>query len=143
MAKATHYTAINRPPKVKLMCTEDEGKTRQSDKEGCDINKIMARYVKTGVIPVDQRQGMFMDVSEMPDYQSALENVINAEKLFMSLPAKLRKEFGNDPATFLDFCSDPENATKLVELGLMPDPDAGEPEPEPAPEPEPSPPPAP
>lgn len=112
------YSQVNRPPKVVLRC-EEPSRTRQSERDKCDVNKIMARYEKTGMIPVDQRQAFFADVSTMGDYRTALDNVRRANEFFMSLPAKVRSRFENDAAAFLDFVSDPGNRGELVELGLV------------------------
>lgn len=109
---------LNRPPKVKLIC-EDESRARQSEKERCDVNKIMAKYQRTGVIPMDMRQAAFADVSQVSDYRTALDNVRRAKEFFMTLPPKVRQRFMNDPAEFLDFVGNPENRGELEELGLV------------------------
>jgi len=95
--------------------------TRQEFAEECDINTIMARYEKTGVWPmVDAPEARYLDCSEIPDFQSALHVVIEAEKAFMSLPAIVRRDFDNDPAKFVDFACDPENLGQMREWGLAP-----------------------
>lgn len=113
------YTAYNPPPSVPYVCT-GKSLTRQSEAKDCDVNVIMARYEKTGVIPVQSREAFYADVSEMGDYRTAVHQVKMAEEYFGSLPARVRSEFDNDPAAFLDFVSDPENRGKMVELGLLP-----------------------
>lgn len=112
------YTALDRPEKVKLVCKE-KTRTRQSEKKDCDINVIMARFEKTGVLPVDSRPMFFADVSEVGDYRTALDRVRQADEFFMSLPAAVRSRFANDAAEFLDFVSDPSNADELVKMGLI------------------------
>ena len=52
------------------------------------------------------------------DFQEAMETVVRAEQAFRNLPSKIRKEFQNDPAQFLDFVHDPENQDRMVEMGL-------------------------
>ena len=98
----------------------EETMTKQSHKKECDINGIMARYEKTGLIEhVNNHQGDYGDFTEAPsDYQSALDQVIAAQEMFMTIPAKVRAQFGNDPGQFLKFVEDPANAEQLVELGL-------------------------
>lgn len=120
------YSQVNRPPKVLCTCLE-KGRTRQSEAKACDVNRIVAKYHKTGIIPVSQRPALYADVSQMGDYRSALEQVQKADEAFMALPSKLRARFENDPAAFLDFCSDPGNRDEMRELGLL------EPEGQPAP----------
>lgn len=97
---------------------------KQSMRDECDINMILARYAKTGLLtPVVTRPPMFVDVSEVGDYRQAVQNVESAQNLFMELPATTRARFANDPAQFLDFATDPANETEMIELGLLPEPE--------------------
>ncbi len=92
--------------------------TQQHSKDAADINKIMARYIKTGVIDhVAKYQGQYLDNSDI-DYHSSQNIIIKADSMFAELPSNVRREFQNDPATFLKFVHDPDNHKKLVELGL-------------------------
>ncbi len=98
-----------------------KGRTKQSFKDECDIHRILSSYARTGLLThVAARPGYYADVADMPDYRSALDAVKSAEGLFMALPAVTRSRFENDPAKFLDFCSDSENEAELRELGLLP-----------------------
>lgn len=99
------------------ICRE-KSMTRQSEAEECDINRIMARYEKTGVLPLETREAVFMDVSELGTYQDVLANIQKAEAGFLQLPPKVRERFGNDVASFLDFCQ-VANPAELEELGLV------------------------
>lgn len=127
----TFYTRWNPPPKKRLAC-KDKSRTRQSEAKACDINVIMARYTKTGIIPVQMREAFYADVSEMTDYRQVVDRIKFASEFFMRQPAELRARFANDPAMFLDFVADPANRDELVELGLLPKP--GEEIPESVPE---------
>ncbi len=104
----------------------------------CDVNRIMARFEKTGLIEhVNEHQGQYGDYSEVQDYQSSLDQVMGAKAMFASLPADLRTMFDNDPGKFLDFATNPENAQEMREMGLLPPqniedaPDIDNPQPEP------------
>lgn len=122
--------------------------TKQEFKREADINNILKQYSKTGMLThlnVRAREGMYADLPDAVDFQESLHLVRQAETTFMTLPAKLRDRFGNDPAEFLAFCSDPRNLDEMRELGLAikpPLPDAtksdkGPPAPEPAQTPDP------
>lgn len=113
------FSAYDPPPSKPLVC--GRGRTRQSDAESCDVNVIVRRYHKTGVLPVANREVFFADVSQLGDYFTVLNHVREAEKGFMRLPAAVRTRFGNDAAAFLDFCGNPENRGELVEMGLIED----------------------
>lgn len=93
--------------------------TKQVFKDECDVNRIMKRFEKTGLVEhLNRHQGDYGDFVNAPDYHSALNAVRLADDMFMSLPAKLRQRFSNDPAEFLAFVDDPENADELIDLGL-------------------------
>lgn len=95
-------------------------RTKQSFAAECDINGIMLKYQKTGVLShVRQNVGFYEDVSNIQDYAGALEIVHKAEELFMSVPAKIRAEFDNDPQAWLDFVQNPANTERLIQMGLM------------------------
>lgn len=97
----------------------DPGRTKQADKESCDINNILSRFEKTGQLPdlikSDSRYGDFSDVVS---YEKAFEAVSIAEEQFMALDATVRARFDHDPVKMLEFVSDPKNKEKLVEMGL-------------------------
>lgn len=108
----SHYSTLSG-----LEC--GEGLTHQSFKDECDINIIIKRLDLSGFL--HERGGrvpQFLDVSQVPDYHSALNQVIYAQSLFDDLPADLRTRFRNDPGEFVAFCSDPSNAVEAVSLGL-------------------------
>ncbi|QCQ85070.1 internal scaffolding protein [Blackfly microvirus SF02] len=86
----------------------------------CDVNAIMARYSKTGTVPVyADRQPFYVDNIDMPDFQAMQNILISARESFMSLPADVRRQFDNDPAKFVDFATDPENDQKLREWNML------------------------
>jgi len=101
-------------------------KTKQSFKDECDINRIMARYAATGTLDfVNRREAQFLDVSDV-DFQNAMQIVTQSREAFESLPSALRERFGNDPAKLLGFLSDESNLDEAIKLGLvnkpLPDP---------------------
>lgn len=101
--------------------------TRQSFNDECNINNIMAKFKKTGIIEhAKEHQGQYGDFTEVTDYHTALNHVLQAQDSFMSLPAQLRARFGNDPGEFLQFTDDPDNIDEMREMGLLPLPNASE-----------------
>lgn len=109
-------------------CSVEPSMTKQEFRDECDINQIMARYEKTGQLPsVNYRQPMYGDVSSLASFHDAMNTVVQAEQMFMALPAELRDRFGNDPAQMLKFLDDPENKDEAIRLGIVNAP----PEPEP------------
>jgi len=105
-----------------LSCAGDKIRTKQSFKRECDLNQIMKKYMKTGVITpeiLNKRQAIFADVSEVGDYQACHETVQASQDAFMTLPSKIRTRFENDPGQLLDFCADPGNRKEAIELGII------------------------
>lgn len=96
--------------------------TKQASRDECDINQIMRRYQKTGIVEhVNKYQGRYGDFLQVTDYQTALNQVQAANDAFMSLPSSVRSRFDNDPAKFLEFMENPLNQAEMIKLGLAVD----------------------
>lgn len=94
------------------------GRTRQEFKAECDINNILARYKRDGFMAhLSKGVPVFMDVSEVGDFRSAVEQVRAATAFFERLPAVVRTKFGNDVARFIDEAGS-LSRDELRELGL-------------------------
>ncbi len=105
----------------------DDGMTKQSFRDECDINKILPKAAATGLMShVNRAQGSMRDLSEAVDYKTGLDLINEAEEAFMELPARLRKEYDNDPGKLLAAIEDPEQHDRLYELGLAERPDKPE-----------------
>jgi len=95
------------------------GRTKQAHKDECDINKIVSRFEKTGVLShVAAEQAAYGDFSPI-DYRDALDMVIKAEKAFADLPARVRARFNNDPGSFLEAAENPDMRDEFERLGLL------------------------
>lgn len=97
--------------------------TQQHFKDECDINNIMARYEKTGMLidPLNPptRQPLFGDFSGLPSFMEAQNAIREGVELFESLPARIRKMFNNDAVAYCDFISDRNNLDQALEMGLV------------------------
>lgn len=104
-----------------LVCPE-ESLTRQEFKEESDINTIISRF-GIGEHPVEAGSWTTnIDIVEATtDFQSAMNQLNQAQAEFMSLPARIRSQFDNDPALFVDFMSDPANQDEWIRMGLAVD----------------------
>jgi len=92
--------------------------TEQGHKKECDVNLIIKKYDRTGLINhVNQFEAMYGDVSSI-DFRSAIELNMKVGEHFEELPSDIRKRFDNDPLTFLTFLEDPKNYAESVQLGL-------------------------
>lgn len=94
--------------------------TKQAFKDACDINQIMLRYQKTGIVDhVAKHGGNYADL-DGSTFLEHMQIVANAKTMFEELPSKARKAFDQDPAKFLDYVQDltPEKEQRLIDLGL-------------------------
>lgn len=113
---------------MRLLCQrpgkkDAEGKplyfTEQHHKRECDINYIIKKYDKTGLIThISKIEGEFGDLSGL-DFKVMQDKVANAKTMFEMLPSKIRKEFKNNPYELLSFMDDEKNREKAIALGLI------------------------
>lgn len=123
MAKVEVRSARNYGPRRPGLVCEDASLTHQEFARECDINEIMRKYEKHGILThVREVQEQFIDVAGLPeDYHSALNYVRDVEALFATLPASAREAFQNDPSVYLDALQsdDPDVKDRLHEMGLI------------------------
>lgn len=101
--------------------------TRQEFAEESDINTIMARYEQQPWPLKPLTEEAFVDFTEIPDnLLDTLTQLEAAKDSFMRLPAKVRREFDNDPLSFVAFASDPNHLDQMREWGLAPIPEPQE-----------------
>ena len=94
--------------------------TLQAHSEDADINVLMRRFGVTGQLPQTLNLPDDADYSEVGDYQSALNQLIDAQRQFNSLPPNLRSRYNNDPQAFLEAVASGEALPALREAGLIP-----------------------
>lgn len=111
------YSVGNLGPRVQVHF-EGRGRTKQAMRKECDINVIMAKYAKTGLVNHFSRYGGDYGFASSVSFHEAMNVVTKADQMFDDLPSKVRRRFNGDPASFLDFVQDPENAEEMIELGL-------------------------
>ena len=96
--------------------------TQQQFKDECDINKIMDRYLRTGVLsdPL-QNRGIpkYGDYADIGDYMDHMNKVVEANEMFESLPASIRKRFNNNPGELIEFVMNDDNRKEAEFLGLI------------------------
>ncbi len=93
--------------------------TEQNHKNETDINSIIAKFDKTGLIThVSKIEGRFGDLSGV-DFKMMQDQVAGATTMFEALPADIRAKFGNDPANLLAFMDNADNRAEAIELGMI------------------------
>ncbi len=105
---------------VRVDFTGVKSLTKQSFRDECDANSIMARWHKTGQVDhINSNPPRYGDFDTADSYLEALLKVQAAEAEFQNLSAEVRDRMNNDPAVFMGFMQDPENLDEAVELGLV------------------------
>lgn len=111
-----------------LAC-KDPSLTQQSFAAEADINTIVDRFMKSGVLPDPVSMPQYIDYEGVFDFQSAMNVIRQADENFARLDARVRARFQNSPQAFLEFFSNPANQDEAIRLGLaLPnkgDPQAG------------------
>lgn len=122
MISAASPQAASLPPRprVQLSMEGSTSRTQQSFKEECDVNRIMAKFRKTGEINhLNEHNPSYGDFATGLDFHTAQLAVADAQADFDSLSARIRAKMDNDPAKLLAFVADPENLEEARELGLI------------------------
>ena len=116
--KHTFRTAYNLGNENYTEKHDEVGLTEQHHADTCDINKILAQFMETGILPTSTNNDpQYGDVSEH-DFQEVQNQLAEAKSLFEQLPDPVKAQFDNEPFKFLHFAEDPRNLEALVEMGL-------------------------
>lgn len=93
--------------------------TQQHYKDQTDINRIVERFLSTGELPQAAVLPTYADYEGVFDFQTAQNALVAGNRAFMSLPAKMRARFENDPQKYMEFCTNEENRDELKKMGLL------------------------
>ncbi|QCS36615.1 minor capsid protein [Capybara microvirus Cap3_SP_535] len=99
----------------------DESLAQQQFKDHVDINNIVRQYNDSGSfnpLNITTRPPVYADCTKIPSYLEMNNIMVRACQDFENLPSNVRKYFQDNPYSFMDFCNDPANLEKGIELGL-------------------------
>lgn len=122
MPRKSSYPQIRHPysPRHRVAISDWEpSMTKQSFQEMVNVNEIMRRFTGTGTITHLNTAAPNYGYHSGHDFRESLEIIQKANESFDALPAIMRRQFNDNPAEFLDFVSNPENAPKMAEMGLL------------------------
>jgi hypothetical protein len=88
--------------------TFTDGITEQHHTDQCDINKILAQFMETGIMPQTKANPQYGDVSEV-DFTEMQNTLATAKTLFEELPEHVKATFNNEMHSFLNFAENPDN----------------------------------
>lgn len=107
--------------------------TQQQFKDECDINHIIKKHGgDLRMVPphvfVRSGKGVYGDFSDAKDFQNSMDALLAAEDAFMTLDARVRARFENDPQKLFAFLNDRKNMDEAIQLGLIEKPAATPPQ---------------
>lgn len=86
----------------------------QSFADSCDLDVIMSRYRNGETDVLQQVQGTYGDISNIPrNYADILNAKLEAERLFMSLAPEIREKYNNSCEQFMAQLGTQEGLEKL------------------------------
>lgn len=93
--------------------------TEQAHKQQCDINEIIRKYDRTGLIMHTVKFEHKYGDATGTDFKTALDMVTGAQAMFDELPLHVKKRFKNSPEEYLRFFEDENNREEAIALGLI------------------------
>ena len=73
---------------------------KQSFKDQCDINRIVDKAKRTGIVShVAKNADFYADMTDF-DYEDAMNKIADTNTVFYELDAEIRREFENNPGNF-------------------------------------------
>nr|WAE43318.1 MAG: internal scaffolding protein [Microviridae sp.] len=109
-------------PKAEGLLCKDPSLAQQHFKKECDINEILDKYQRTGVLPdgLDSRPvPSYSDTTGVGDFSKLQQTLVDAQGLFAALPVTLRSRFHNEPSELMAFVANASNHDEAVKLGLI------------------------
>lgn len=111
---------------TKINRDTDKGrsKTAQSFAKEANINTIISKYRKTGILvdPVTAvaRTPFYGDFTSSDDYFALQSKLTLVKEDFERLPGAIRSRFHQNVGEMLDFVANPANLKEACEMGLLP-----------------------
>ena len=89
----------------------------QSHRQSVELSTLLQRYAQGDATALNQIQGVYADVVDMPStYSELFDRVRDAENSFNALPDDVRVLFDNSPVSFWQSIGTPEFAEKIGKL---------------------------
>lgn len=113
-------TRANKSRRVQTI-NHSTSKTQQAFKDECDINNIIRKYKENpdSINRHIREHGSYADLTNITDLQTAMDSMLQAQSAFDALPSAVRKQYNNDPLTFVNAISDPSQTETLIKLGIL------------------------
>jgi len=79
---------------------DPKSKVEQHHKNEVDINQIVQKFTRTGLLPQRTTEPRYGDFTGVIDYHDAQNRILQAEHDFMQLPSDIRTRFKTIPAYY-------------------------------------------
>lgn len=99
--------------KPEIRTYSEHGRTKQSQKDDTDINKLLERAGREGTLShLEKYQGTYGNFAGY-DFETQARIMAEGQTIFEELPAELKREFHQSPQAFFEYVTDPANADDL------------------------------
>ncbi len=105
-------------PRKSVISPAGHTPAQQQFKDDCNINTIMARFQKTGLVDHISNHQLEYGFATPMQYHESMNIITHADSMFNELPSNIRNKFNNNPQAFLEFVQDPKNAEEAQKLGI-------------------------
>lgn len=112
------YTSYNRPPRV-ASGAGGASMTQQQFAQECDINYIVKRAQRTGVIPVVSTQEMIFGTLDEDTFKQRMDKMAEIKSYFDGLPAEIRLHYQNSVNEFIAAMNTEEGIEEGRKLGII------------------------
>lgn len=96
--------------------------TQQQFKDECEIESLLKAHNLSqvmGIVNNHDRQPLYADVTDIPDFHDAQNHVARATEYFEGLPSDVRSRFNNSLSEFLTTLNNPDAREALTEMGVF------------------------
>lgn len=101
----THFLAVgdDSQPCLKIRSRINLVEVHNQNRDMCDLKKLIQRFQAGDLSALEQRDGFYADVTELPQTpQDVAQYAVNAKSIFYSMPIELREKYGNSLGRWLD-----------------------------------------
>lgn len=114
---------VNDEAKRTALYCRDATLTQQNGKEEADINTIVNRFLKTGLVPQVPVPPTYQQFDDVFDFQTAMNVVAAGKASFEKMPADIRDAFHNNPQLFVEtidtWLAEPNSEIREKNLELL------------------------
>lgn len=96
--------------------------TQQQFKDECEIESLLKAHnlgQVMGILNNHQREPLYGDVSDIPDFHDSQNHVARATEYFQGLPSDVRAQFNNNLGEFLSALNNPSARDALTDMGVL------------------------